>query len=148
MVYGWSGDSDRRAWLDYEYRTRWSFQGGGVYETEWARASFAAISLSAPYQVQTIAISGNGAALKARKVRSVSVEVEYPFFGASRRQQVVMRAEDEKEPAPLRLVRPLNEYQYGYVITWQLEGGRRLVAKGRDDLGVVFVDELPSSEGS
>ena len=31
-----------------------------------------------PYQLQTISISGSGAALKARKVRSVSVEVEYP----------------------------------------------------------------------
>jgi hypothetical protein len=148
MVYGWSGDTDRRAWIEYEYRTRWSFQGGGVYETGWAPASSAAISLSAPYQLQTISISGSGAALKARKVRSVSVEVEYPFFGATRRQQVVVRAEDEKDPAPLQIIRPLNEYAYGYVITWQLEGGRRLVAKGRDDLGVVFVDEPPSLEGS
>ena len=148
MVYGWSGDHDRAAWLGYEYRTRWSFQGGGVYETEWSRASSAAVSLVAPYQIQTIAISGSGAALKAKKVRSVSVEVEYPFFGGPRRQQVVMRPEDEKEPAPIQIVRPLNAYEYGYVITWQLEGGRRLVAKGHDDLGVVFVDELPSSEGS
>jgi hypothetical protein len=120
MVYGWSGDHDRAAWLDYEYRTRWSFQGGGVYETEWSRASSAAVSLVAPYQIQTIAISGSGAALKAKKVRSV----------------------------PIQIVRPVNAYEYGYVITWQLEGGRRLVAKGHDDLGVVFVDELPSSEGS
>ena len=61
---------------------------------------------------------------------------------------MVVRAEDEKDPAPLQIIRPLNEYAYGYVITWQLEGGRRLVAKGRDDLGVVFVDEPPSLEGS
>ena len=37
MLYGWNGDQDRQAWLQYDYRTRWSFKGGGTYETEWKR---------------------------------------------------------------------------------------------------------------
>jgi hypothetical protein len=105
------------------------------------------IDLFAPYQRQTVRISGNAAALREKKVRSVTVEVEYPFFGAPRRQHVILRPEDPAEPAPLQITLPLNEFEYGYVITWQLEGGRRLTAKGRDSSGIVFVDELPESEG-
>jgi hypothetical protein len=147
MVYGWQGDDDRVAWLQYEYRTRWSFQGGGTYQTEWARTDVPMIDVFAPYQRQTVRVTGSAAALKDKKVRSVAVEVEYPFFGSSRRQQVVMRPEDAAEPAPVQITLPLNQFEYGYVITWQLEGGRRVTAKGRDTSGIVFVDELPASEG-
>lgn len=147
MVYGWNGDDDRLAWLQYQYRTRWSFQGGGVYQTDWARTDGPMIDLFAPYQRQTVRVVGSAAALKEKKVRSVAVELEYPFFGASRRQQVVLRPEDNAEPPPVQITLPLNQFEYGYVITWQLEGGRRLVSKGRDTSGIVFVDELPASEG-
>ncbi|PYQ06973.1 MAG: hypothetical protein DMF82_04860 [Acidobacteria bacterium] len=147
MVYGWNGDDDRLAWLEYHYRTRWSFQGGGSYETDWARADGPMIDLFAPYQRQTVRVVGSAAALKEKKVRSVAVELEYPFFGTSRRQQVVLRPEDPAEPPPVQITLPLNQFEYGYVITWQLEGGRRLVSKGRDTSGIVFVDELPPSEG-
>jgi hypothetical protein len=147
MVYGWSGDDDRMAWLQYEYRTRWSFQGGGSFETDWARTDAPMIDLFAPYQRQTVRVVGNVAALKETKVRSVAVELEYPFFGAPRRQHVVLRPEDPAEPPPVQITLPLNQFEYGYVITWQLEGGRRLVSKGHDTSGIVFVDELPASEG-
>lgn len=146
MVYGWNGDSDRLAWLEYEYRTRWSFQGGGTYETDWSRSDSPLISVFAPYHRQEVTVFGDAAALRAKKVRSVTVEVEYGFFGTPRRQQVVVRPE-APAPPPLQITLPLNQFEYGYVITWQLEGGRRLVAKGRDSSGVVFVDELPASEG-
>ena len=60
---------------------------------------------------------------------------------------MVLRPEDPAEPPPVQITLPLNQFEYGYVITWQLEGGRRLVSKGRDTSGIVFVDELPPSEG-
>ena len=147
MVYGWNGDDDRLAWLEYDYRTRWSFQGGGTYQTDWTRTDVPMIDVFAPYQRQTVRVIGNAAALKDKKVRSVAVEVEYPFFGGVRRQQVVLRPEDPAEPPAVQITLPLNQFEYGYVITWQLEGGRRLTTKGRDSSGVVLVDELPASEG-
>jgi len=146
LVYGWDGDGDRQAWLRYEYRTRWSFQGGGTYETEWTGTDAPMVDLFAPYQRQSVRVVGNAAALKERKVRSVAVQLEYPFFGSPRRQQVVLRPEDAGEPAPVQITLPLNTFEYGYVITWQLEGGRRLTSTGRDTSGLVFVDEPPPSE--
>ena len=57
-----------------------------------------------------------------------------------------MRPEDPAEPAPVAITLPLNTFEYAYAITWQLEGGRRLTSSGRDQSGLVFVDELPAAE--
>src|SRR6185436_9457443 len=122
----WNGDDDRLAWLEYDYRTRWSFQGGGSYETEWTRSDAPMINLFAPYERQTVRVVASAAALHARKVRSVSVQIEYPFFGAPRRQQVVLRPDDAAEPAPFQIPLPLGQLEYDYAVTWQLEGGGRL----------------------
>ena len=31
MIYGWNGDDDRARWLEYDYRTSWSFKEGGKH---------------------------------------------------------------------------------------------------------------------
>lgn len=148
LVYGWNGDQDQLDWLQYEYRTRWSFHGGGTHETDWVRTDGAMIDVFAPYQRQLVRVAGSAGALQSRKVRSVSVLIEYPFFGERRRQQVVFRPEDAAEPAAVAITLPLNQFEYEYAITWQLDGGRRLSTRGRDASGTLFVDELPEDGGA
>lgn len=143
LVYGWNGDQDRTAWLEYDYRTRWSFKGGGSYETPWTRTASPLIDLYTPYERRTIQVVGSRDALQKQQVRAVIVQVEYGFFGDRRRHQVVMRP-DQKDAEPLlEATLPMGEFQYDYVVTWHLEGNRRVSSRGRDATGVVFVDELP-----
>jgi hypothetical protein len=79
-------------------------------------------------------------------VRAVVVEVSYPFFGERRTQTVLVRPDQEAGEEPrLEITLPLGQQEYGYAITWQLDGGRRLTAKGMDSSGIVFVDEVPAS---
>jgi hypothetical protein len=146
VFYGWNGDADRMAWLQYDYRTRWSFKGGGSYQTEWTRADSLMISLFTPYERRVIQIVGEREKLKQRGVRAVIVELSYPFFGETRKQTLVVRPDQESSAEPTaEITLPLGQQEYSYVITWQLEGNRRLTAKGTDSAGVVFVDELPAS---
>jgi hypothetical protein len=147
MVYGWNGDEQQLAWLGYDYRTRWSFQGGGTYLTDWVRTDGAMINLLAPYQRQQVRVAASSPALLSKKVRAVSVQIEYPFFGERRRQQIVVRPGDPAEPPPVSITLPLNQLEYDYAITWQLEGGRRLTKRGSDSTGTIFVDELPEDGG-
>jgi hypothetical protein len=146
--YGWNGDDDRTAWLQYEYRTRWSFKGGGAYQTDWKRTDAPMVDLYAPYERRTVQIVGNAGALKQQQVRAVIVEVGYPFFGGRRQHQIVLRPDKPGEEPAVQLTLPLGDFTYDYSITWQLEGGQRLVSKGRDSSGVVFVDELPAGPGT
>ena len=74
VVYGWNGDEDRAAWLQYDYRTRWSFKGGGIVSRPTGRARDAPmIDLFAPYERRVVQIVGNRAVLKQRGVRAVVV---------------------------------------------------------------------------
>jgi len=145
LIYGWNGDDDRAAWLRYEYRTSWSFTGGGTYATAWQQTDAAVIDLFAPYERRAIQIVGSMDALRKRQVRAVVVEIEYPFFGEKRRQTVVVRPDRQAEEPHVEITLPLGQAQYAYVITWQLEGNQRLTTKGQDGSGVVFIDELPGS---
>jgi hypothetical protein len=144
LVYGWNGDEDRTAWLEYDYRTRWSFKGGGSHETPWTRGTSPLIDLFAPYERRTIQVVGSRETLQKHHVRAVIVEVEYGFFGDRRRHQIVVRPDQQSAAEPLvEATLPLGEFQYDYVVTWQFEGNRRVSSRGRDTAGVVFVDELP-----
>ncbi len=143
LVYGWNGDTDRLAWLDYDYRTRWSFKGGGVHETPWQRTNAPMIDLFAPYERRNVQLAGDSEVLRARGVRAVVVEVDYPFFGEQRRPQVVVRPGDAFEEKRVEVTLPLGQPEYEVVTTWQMTGGQRLTAKRRDSSGLVFVDELP-----
>lgn len=145
LVYGWNGDDDYATWLQYEYRTHWSFRGGGAYQSGWTRSDAPMINLFVPYERRVIQIVGNADVLKKQQVRAVVVEVEYPFFGEQRRQTVVVRPDRPGEEPRVEITLPLGQERYGYVITWLLEGNQRLTRKGQDASGILFIDELPGS---
>jgi hypothetical protein len=145
VAYAWNGDDDRAAWLQYDYRTRWSFKGGGSHQTDWTRTDGPMIDLFTPYERRVVQIVGNRELLKTRQVRAVVIELSYPFFGERRTQTVVVRPDQQGEEPRVEITLPLGQQQYDYVITWQLEGSRRLTSRGSDAGGVVFIDELPAS---
>lgn len=144
LVYGWNGDKDRVAWLGYEYRARWSFRGGGIHETEWTRSESPMIDLFAPYERRNIQLAGDTETLRARGVRAVVVEVDYPFFNERRRPQIVVRPGEPLDEKHTEITLPLGQPDYDVTLTWQLAGGERLTSKRRESSGLVFVDELPA----
>jgi hypothetical protein len=144
MVYGWKQDTDRLAWLEYDTRTRWSFKGGGAYETDWKATDAAMVELFAPYERRTIELTGDFGTLAARGVRAVVVQIEYPFFGERRRQQLVARVDAPPDARALEVTLPRDEFEVDYTITWRLQGNQTLVSHGRDATGLLFIDELPA----
>jgi len=144
MVYGWDGDDDRAAWLGYDVRTRWSFKGGGSYETEWRAADAPMLDLYAPYERRVVQLTGETAPLSSQGVRAVVVQVEYPFFGTPRRQQLVVKPGQSLDDARLEITLPRDQFEYEYSVVWQLTEGVRRTRRGRDGSGLVFVDELPA----
>ena len=143
LIYGWKGDSDRGAWLDYEYRTRWSFSGGGVYETGWVQANRPMIDLYAPYKRRRIHVVGDTEELVASGVRAAIVRVTYPFFEDVGRDEITIRPQRPPADASLEVTLPLDVYEYDYEITWLRGDGSRLVQRAKDSTGVIFIDELP-----
>lgn len=145
MIYGWKDDADRDEWLEYEYRTRWSFKGGGALETNWQRSDANMIDLFAPYKRKVVRIFGDHTALADADVRAVIVEVEYGFFDDRKRSRVRLRTNAPMDGGQIELTLPLGENSYDYRITWIRGRGDKLVQEGTDDTGILFVDELPEA---
>ena len=146
MVYGWNGDEDRAKWLEYEYRTRWSFKGGGLHETEWVKTDINMIDLYAPYKRNTVQLVGDSDGLKAKGVRAIAVHVEYDFFDGRRSQDLALPTSEPIDGKEIEITLPLNVYKYDYSVTWMRKGTAPAEAKGSDDTGVIFVDDIPESE--
>lgn len=144
MIYGWNGDADRDAWLQYDYRTRWSFKGGGLLETDWTTTETNMIDLFAPYRRSTVELVGNAELLKEQDVRAVSVLVEYDFFDGRRSREVALRTNDEIDGKEIEITLPLDTDDYDYTITWIRRGKPPAVVSGNDDSGVIFFDEVPA----
>jgi hypothetical protein len=143
MAYGWSEDRDRVAWLGYDYRTDWRFEGGRGFTTDWTRADSAMIDLLAPYQRQKIELMGDPEALSQRGVRAVIVKVEYPFFGETKKQQLVVRPAAGAAEGSIEITLPRGAGAYDYGLTWMLAGGGKREAAGRDENFFLMLDEIP-----
>ena len=146
MAYGWSEDRDRVAWLGYDYRTDWRFEGGRGFSTDWTRAESAMIDLLAPYQRQKIELMGDPEDLTQRGVRAVIVRVEYPFFGEIKKQQVVVRPAKGEAEGALEITLPRDAGAYDYAMTWMLAGGGKRETTGRDENFFLMLDEIPEPE--
>lgn len=143
MVYGWRDDSDRIRWLDYEYRTHWSFRGGGSLQGEWIESSAAMIELYAPFLRQQVQLVNTGMDLTAQGVHAVIVRIEYPFFGTSRREQLVIRGDREAAEASVEITLPRGRPEYGFRMTWLMADGARPWVEGNDSSGLIFIDPPP-----
>jgi len=146
MIYGWSGDDDRSKWLEYEYRTRWSFKGGGQHQTDWTSAEANMIDLYAPYKRRSVRIFGDSDTLTDAGVRAVIVKVDYPFFEGRKTDKMTIRADQPITDKAIELTLPHDESEYHWSMTWIGSAGWRRTAEGMDKTFVLFVDELPAEE--
>jgi len=143
LVYGWRDDTDRLAWLEYEYRTHWHFRGGGTYVSDWTRSDAAMIQLYAPFQRQRVQLVNTGLDLSALGVRAVVVNLDYPFFGTLRREQIVVRGDQPGMENAVEITLPRDVFDYDYRITWIMADGNRPQLEKRDSSGLIFLDPPP-----
>jgi hypothetical protein len=148
MIYGWNGDSNRAAWLEYDYRTSWSFKSGGNYETPWSRDTASMIDLYAPYERRTVQILGNSEKLTQAGVRAVYVEIAYDFLGQRKTDEITIETKDADKDHEIQITLPRDQLDYAYTVTWLRRDGTPLMAEGRDDTGVLFIDDLPGVDGA
>jgi hypothetical protein len=144
LSYAAHGDTNAADWLRYEYRTHWSFFGGGVYETPWQPSDQAVILLAAPFHRNVVRLDGDADDLRAKSVRAVDVTISNRLFGNDRavRRSATLPASGPLSLADVELVLPDGVDEYGYEVTWTLKSGERRVFRGTSSQGTLFVDTL------
>jgi len=145
LLYGWRpGDNNRRTWLDYEYKTVWSYHGGGIIEQDWNTSDDGAINLSSPCTKSIINLNGNIDNLKSKGVRSVQVRISYALGGSNQTKIKSINIEKVSELVEnIEIIQPNEISEYQYDITWTLAGNviKKSAILTTDALNL-FIDEL------
>ncbi len=145
MTYGWKGDDDRNRWINYQYRTIWSFHGGIEVKSGWAEKDSAVLSLKPPHRYRTVSIEGIGETLAKAKVRHAVVKITSYVEGKPIVTQTTVR---NIGIAPSSVVDiPEGQDRVSTIdITWYLVGGKKIKAKSTSFEGdIVYWDELPGA---
>ena len=142
VSYGSVGDTNRMAWLNYDFRTQYHFNGGKSYQTEWVTQNASMINLFAPYERRVIRIDADKETLRAHNVRATTVRIEYPFFGEKKVMEMTVRPEDDLSGKNFEVTLPAGQYTYKYLIRWRLKDGTEKSSAGENDTEILFIDMI------
>jgi hypothetical protein len=91
-------------------------------------------------------IEGDSTPLVEAGVRAVVIEVSAPFFNQTQIERRVFRpanAGDVVAIDPITLTLPRDDWHYDWSMTWLMDDRSLRRDQGRDDLGFLFLDEIP-----
>jgi hypothetical protein len=143
-VYGWKGDNDRAKWLQYEYRTLWSFFGGYEIPTEWANTEFGSITLNPPFVRKQIYLEVDPEFVAENNVRGVEVTV-YSKLKSDKvdMQRFSLKTSKEELSRTVEILVPQNVEDYEYEVTYLLKGAdSRNSAKKSSKAGQLYIDRF------
>jgi len=144
LGYGYKGDDDRSAWLDYRFQALWSFHGGVEFRTPWNNTDSPMLAVQPPHRYRTVTVEGDGAGLTAAGVRHAVITLTSLIGGRTITKEVTIR---NQGPAPALMVEIPEDPEKPRVeagITWYLSGGGKVTVPARPVEGsIVYWDELP-----
>ncbi len=146
LLYGWKGDDDRAAWLRYQYRALWSFNGGNVVEQAWTESTEGTIPLLSPYQRRSVELDGDPTDLESAGVRAVVFTLYYELAGVERSERVTLKTSKGELSQKVDFMLPVGDYRYEYEILWML-AGNKTVSSGRQqsDSPLLFINDIPET---
>jgi hypothetical protein len=126
FVYGRGGEGSSE-WLNYQYKTKWSFYGGIEWENDWIETSDSVITLTPVADYRTVQISLDSDNLEKFGIRAAAFQIKHQIFGKDVLREVII---DPHRGDPLQA-----EYEYlheegslgyQYKIIWLLNDGREI----------------------
>lgn len=146
LLYGWKNDRDRNRWMGYEYDAVWSFHGGMEVDMGWKKANTFALTVTPPYLKRTIHLEADPALLNAADVRLITVDFYYDVAGKEQTKQISINPTKDPLSQTFNYIRPADQLQYAYQITWWLKGGQTITTgKKTSSDDYIFLDEIPAN---
>ena len=146
LQYGWKDEKDaaKDKWMQYEYKTTWSFFGNQTIETPWTNTDNFTITASPPLRPITVEVEASPDLLKKQDVRSVNVKFYYNTGGTERLEQINIRTDATTTASKVEFVLPDGKYEYEYEITWRLSGNKEVkTPRTKSTSTFLYADEMP-----
>lgn len=147
FLYGWKGDDDRSQWLDYEYKTVWSFFGGTSKESDWIQSDVNTIPLTPPYQRKVVDVELDKEIAQDEGIRSAEVKVFYEVEGKEIVRQVRLNPRSDVVNTQVEILEPASyleiDPKYEYEISWIMRDGNTQKSERKTGNSlVIFADQL------
>jgi hypothetical protein len=144
MLYGWKGDANREKWLEYEYKTTWSYHGGFTYESDWQKTSDFNITVTPPHRYRTVKLEADPDILQDEGVRLTTVTFYYKALGREMPPiQVSMRTNPDDLNKTIEYFHTNGIFDYEYELKWRVRGQYVTSGRLKGDEDFIFIDELP-----
>jgi len=145
--YGWKGDTNRDQWLQYDYKTTWSFVGGKQIEQPLTPSTNAALAAVPPYTRRSLTIAADPAVLNPLGIRLVTINVYHTLDGVEQVQKATLRpGGDSPLAGGVEYIRTPGDDQYSYEVTWRMkDGSTKTSGRKSSSDDTIFADEIPTS---
>ncbi|MEX0290261.1 MAG: hypothetical protein AB3N14_14230 [Flavobacteriaceae bacterium] len=141
--YGWKGDNNRSKWLEYDYKTTWSFFGGHEVSTPWTKREAGSISLSPPFQKKDIYIETDESVVDENDVRFAEVKIYYKQGEKEKIERVRIDFSKEDISKRVSIVQLGDELDYKYEVKWFIKGQEPLLeAKKSASDETIYLSDL------
>jgi len=123
MLYGWKGDNNRDDWLEYDYRTMWSYIGGFSDETNWASTEFGSIALNPTVVKKPIYIEVDEDFVLDEKIRGIEIRLYSKLGETENIKSINLKTKNAEELSKtIELLLPLNGDDFEYDVTYFMRG--------------------------
>lgn len=126
FVYGRGGEGSSE-WLNYQYKTKWSFYGGVEWENDWIKTSDSVITLTPAADYRTVQISLDSDNLEKFGIRAAAFQIKHQIFGKDVLREIII---DPHRGDPLqaeyKYLHEEGRLGYQYKIIWLLNDGREI----------------------
>jgi len=114
-------------WLDYEYKSKWSFYGGVTWEGEWTKTSDSVLTLSPPVERRTLEISADEDNIIKNNIKALAVQVKHRIYGQDITKEVVINYEKgDPLQAQYTYMHERGRPGYSYRVVWLFADGREI----------------------
>lgn len=143
MLYGWKGDNNRNKWLNYDFKTMWSFKGNHKVESNWETTQIGSISLEPPIVKKPIYIEVDEDFTSDENIRAVEIKV-YSQLGERMETSIANLKTNKSElTQTLEVLLPRDSENYEYEITYFVKGKDPIKSERKiSDYGRIDIDRF------
>ena len=123
MTYGWKDDANRNNWLQYKYKTVWSFFGGFEQASEWISNSGSIITLAPQYRTKKISVEADSDFVNDNNIRAIDVRLYYKLGEQEYIRETTLNfSKEDGASKSLEIIVENNSPNYSYDATIYIKG--------------------------